>query len=68
MLPVVNDLHILYISQIFSHERKLNSSLRKDIFLFLNENMLSKASNTYNTSSLFENTIFKSIIYSNSLH
>ena len=40
MLLFVDDLHILYISQNFQHEEKLNSSLRNEIFLLLNEKML----------------------------
>ena len=50
MLCVVDDLHISYISQNFQHEQELISSLRNDIFLPLNEKMLSKTSNTKNAS------------------
>ena len=48
MLCVVDDLHVLYLSQNFQAEEKLIGSLRIDIFLLFNEKMLSKTSNTNN--------------------
>ena len=39
MLGVVDDIHILFITQDFQHTQPLTDVLRDDIFLLFNEKM-----------------------------